>query len=317
MPRPRRVSCGHQQKGICVECRRAQYRDYAQRERDRDLARRNATTRVCQHRHGPGVCGTLLEHRTDALGRVVTTCWKCERRRAGVCRDCPRPVEGRIGSAVRCAGCKARARDEQVRAYAVRSHDVVLQNARRRYHADPDKRAKDNEYKRLWRKANPEKVRAQKRRAALRQPKRVRQYMARYRGKHREHYREIARRRYYELNPIRPDPKCTKCGAAIAWEPPGRPYLTCDACCWPYQLRAREAKRAALQAAAAAESIDVSPAKPVRVRRPRGRKLNEHGQRLCLGVACTTVVTGRTKKCEPCRRRETEIARTALAEVAA
>ena len=173
------------------------HRDYARRERARDLERRNATARVCQHRHGPGICGTMLEHRANALGRVVTSCPKCERRRAGICRDCPRAVEGRVGSAVRCAECKARARDEQVRAYAVRSHDVVLANAKRRYRKNRAERKRRAEYKRRWRKLNPDKVKAQKRREALRQSSTRLEYHRAYRERRKAERARRELRRYH------------------------------------------------------------------------------------------------------------------------
>jgi hypothetical protein len=310
----RRASCGHQVKGICATCRRAQQRFYAQRARDRELAKRIVGAAKCPK----GFCGGHLETTTDAIGRTVVVCAWCVRKARGICRDCPAPVDGTRGKALRCAIHARERQNANVRAYAERHHETVNARARAYYQTDPEKRAKSNEYKRQWRKANREKVRAQKRRAALRQPKRVREYMARYRKKHREHYREAQRCRYYAEHPVRPDPHCTNCGKAIVWEPPGRPYLTCDECCWPYQLRQREAKRAAHAAAITNAPVVPERPKPVKVRRPKARNYNQNGERLCLGDGCTTIVTGRTKKCEPCKQHERELAAAAIrARVAA
>jgi hypothetical protein len=306
----RRVSCGHQPKGTCRDCQRAKNRASAKRARDRELAIRIQGATRCPKRLGPGTCGGLLETTTDPIGRTVVVCAWCDRKERGLCRTCPSPVAGTVGKAVFCATCKRKRQNENVRRFVERNHERVLAKAREYYH-DPERHARRLEYKRQWRKANPDKVRAQKRRAALRQPKRVREYMARYRKKHREHYREMQLRRYYEAHPVRPDPHCTKCGNAIAWEPPGRPYLTCDDCCWPYQLRQRETKRARLAALANAPVVQ-EPPKPVKVRRPKSRKYNANGQRLCLGDGCTTVVTGRTKKCQPCKQRDHELALAAI-----
>lgn len=87
----------------------------------------------CDHHHGAGErCGALLVERLDrTLGRVALDCPACARRVRGLCRDCPRPVAGVIGRAVRCADCKA---------------------------------AKIREDKRRWRTRDPAKARAVQRR---------------------------------------------------------------------------------------------------------------------------------------------------------
>jgi ATPase subunit of ABC transporter with duplicated ATPase domains len=87
---------------------------------------------------------------------------------AGICADCNRPVEGRVGSAVRCAEHKKARTAEFYRAYRRDNPQKVRASARRYYKSDKVRRKARAEYKRAWRKANRDKVRAQKRRSALR-----------------------------------------------------------------------------------------------------------------------------------------------------
>lgn len=64
----------------------------------------------CTFKLGAGTrCGGSVSFSTDSLGRLVEHCPRCARRRAGLCADCPRPVDGAIGKALRCAICKKRA----------------------------------------------------------------------------------------------------------------------------------------------------------------------------------------------------------------
>lgn len=61
----------------------------------------------CDVRRAKGLlCGALLVHSTDAIGRIHWTCPACTRRKAGICRDCPRPVVGKRGRAEYCASCR-------------------------------------------------------------------------------------------------------------------------------------------------------------------------------------------------------------------
>lgn len=50
-------------------------------------------------------CGGALVSRIDRIGRVHFDCPRCERRLAGVCAECPRPVRGRVGRAEFCESC--------------------------------------------------------------------------------------------------------------------------------------------------------------------------------------------------------------------
>lgn len=73
----------------------------------------------CDHKHGNGArCGAPLTMHTDRIGRLLTSCPACTRRRDGRCRDCPRPVTGCRGRAIYCDGCRlARARGVHARWY--------------------------------------------------------------------------------------------------------------------------------------------------------------------------------------------------------
>lgn len=197
---------------------------------------------VCRKRG----CGCVIEPLMLPGGKVVDHCAWCARRRAGVCRDCGRRVEGTIGKAIRCAEHK-------------RSHRQALE---RRRMADPDNRAHKNAG---WRRRYHETDYGNRKRAASRawrQRMTKEQRRAKHRrfllseGPAREHYletqrrhnrnpmriqkkREHARRRYYEAHPVRPDPKCLVCGAPIAWTGKGRPRLRCDEHVSAAELRRR------------------------------------------------------------------------------
>lgn len=73
----------------------------------------------CAYRMGNYRCPGLEEAVTDRLGRVRYHCATCARRRAGICADCPRRVNGVVGRAVRCAGHqRAKTREDGAQWYA-------------------------------------------------------------------------------------------------------------------------------------------------------------------------------------------------------
>lgn len=192
---------------------------------------------VCLRAH----CGYRLQFTTDTFGRTIARCDWCERRRRGICRDCPSRVGGTIGKALRCARCKREARRAAARRYdnGHREH-----RARRDHERSAASRARHNAKRRQWRKAHPDQVKAQKRRASLRQSLRRLQYWRHYNARHREGRRAAELRRYYRLHPVRPSCRCTDCGARVSWTPGhGRPPRRCDACCAPGELRRRLRKR--------------------------------------------------------------------------
>jgi hypothetical protein len=163
--------------------RRTYQREYARERYQRSLAAKRLSARVCPRRFGLyGVCGSALVSYTDGSGNLVVRCPACERFEKGLCRDCNLPVDGAVRKARRCAKHKAEATRKSLRNYAENNRDLVNRRGRKSY-KNKEVRRRRNEYKRLWRKANPDKVRAQKRRAALRQPQHVLEYQREYRAK--------------------------------------------------------------------------------------------------------------------------------------
>lgn len=153
-------------------------REWARRKRAALLAaeRREATT--CPRRMGPGICGGTLRW-TRAVDRSwKRSCPRCERREAGTCQDCDQPVAGRVRSALRCATHQRRRQLQHGHDYKQRHYATVRRKWRKYHKSHASEKAA---YKRLWRKLNREKVRAQKRRYALRQKARAREYHLAYR----------------------------------------------------------------------------------------------------------------------------------------
>lgn len=149
--------------------RRAYARIYARKRRAARLAAKNVGAATCQRGLGRfGVCGGVLETVTDGHGSTRVLCPLCRRRERGICRDCGLPVAGTIGRAIRCAYHLHIERNAASERYRERSPDEARSSARGYYRARDDRRERRNEYKRAWRKANRDKVRAQKRRANLR-----------------------------------------------------------------------------------------------------------------------------------------------------
>lgn len=78
---------------------------------------------------GPGgkVCGTRMVERRTTFGRLDWDCPRCERRRLGLCADCPQPVDGKVGVALRCATCRKLAHREDKRRYMRRDPEHIDQ----------------------------------------------------------------------------------------------------------------------------------------------------------------------------------------------
>lgn len=190
----------------------------------------------------PG-CGrrpVRLDTRDGRLVEIDDPC-RCPtwRRLHCVCRWCERPVTGKPKVAVYCERHRkaARAKSQQAyyhstngkyaREYRESHREELRIKARLAYQLDPEKRRQRNEYKREWRKRNRDKVRAQKRRAALRRGGETPASIVRWR-----------------------------------------------------------------------EEVEAGRRTPKRARR------NARGDRLCLTPDCPSVMRGRAKKCERCKRRE-------------
>lgn len=253
------------------------------------------------------MCGGLLNTDTDALGRTVVRCGRCERRRKGLCRDCPARVYGAVGRAIRCGPCRDRAIAASIRKHGELHRDERRVRARERAKAlAPEHRARKNEYKRLYRLAHPDKVRAQKRREALRQGKHRLAWHRRYnkRKARQRQKRQWARARYYELHPTRPVPTCAVCHLFIDWTPApgkGRPPVRCDGCARPDEKKRRAERGVAYVAVSEPPSGDWVPIIPKR--QPRS----------CLTPGCSNRLAGREKKCAACKRTERDIAQQLLA----
>jgi hypothetical protein len=188
-------------------------REWQQRKRDAALAKRNHGRERCQKRHGRfGICGALLEYVDEKSESAETYCPACERQRLGVCRDCDSPVDGKAGKALRCAEHKHAATIAAGRRHFRRHHDKELAEARRSYQQNEAVRRRRNEYKRAWRKANRDKVRAQKRREALRQRARRTEYHRARRERERERLARRELNRYHGIVAVR---TCLTCDTVV------------------------------------------------------------------------------------------------------
>lgn len=239
------------------------------------------------------ICRGPLIDETDGTGRASLRCLRCERRLAGICRDCPAPVEGSLGKAVRCARCKVVARQVAARRSELRDRDGRRRRARARYRANADQREKKAIYSRAWRARHEADVAKHKRREALRQSPSRLEYFRAYNAKRREQKRAHARAAYYRRHPERPQPICRTCQAVIPWAPPGRPPVECNACAPAHVVRRR---RAVLASSASLAS-------------PAGLEPQQHA---CSGH-CGRMLTGTRKKCDDCKAA---FRRDALARVA-
>lgn len=106
-------------------------------------------------------CRGMLRIASDHLGNVAVICDWCERKRAGICRDCPSPlVPDTLGrnNSPRCLECAVRQRIESSRRFAriqYREHRKKLlarKRAKPRTEAD---RARQREKSRRWRELHP------------------------------------------------------------------------------------------------------------------------------------------------------------------
>lgn len=298
--------------------RSAQRRSAAQKRLARQAAR-NAGQMVCQ----VGFCGGTLLTDIDALGRTVVRCPQCERRRAGICRDCPRPVAGTVGRALRCAACADRRRRAQIRQSVARHAEEIRAKNRQRFreqNADPRARARLLEYKRLWRKANPDKVRAQKQRYVERHGANGASAYIRYHRRYNATPAARAKRHAATAAAAaeRPAPRCRQCGREIPWarRRGGHRPMRCIFHRDRYAVRANVKRWVARDEAddmAAAPARRIASRPRLKVQRPQPARYATTGQRLCTTPGCDIVLTGRKKKCRQCRARDHEVARRALA----
>lgn len=304
---------------------------YARAKRERQLAELQRTSSTCPRKAGSGRCGGVLETIIERGGGTRVACPLCERRKRGICRDCPKPVAGRVGTALRCAEHKRTALRRQILASQERLRDEINARARKRLRdlkrdGDPRYQAK-LEYKRAYRKANRDKVRAQKKRSYERRKAQILGeggYFPAYRRRHAAHYRDLMQQKTRARQALWTPPVCVAegCGAVIRydWQPRGRmvgrPPKRCDAHCLPHQLRHREALRNALVERARAEMNAGEPSRARVPHRPPGyyETRAAGGLRRCVTPGCDRVLTGRRKKCTRCKEAEAQAAAQLLAQ---
>lgn len=168
--------------------RRRYQREYARKRHEAEIAQRSRGVGTCQRRFGRfEVCGSVLETIVLRGGTTRTSCPRCERFKAGICRDCPARVAGRVRKARRCAACTEEAHHESIVKYRTNNRRLVNRRAKLAARANWKRNA---DYKRLWRLAYPEKVAAQKRRYYLRQPQTAYEYQHERRKTHHPHFEE-------------------------------------------------------------------------------------------------------------------------------
>lgn len=222
-----------------AERRRVRDRLARRRRRLKEFQELAAGQRFCPVRHGPkATCGARLLETTDRLGRVAVSCPACDRRRRGICRDCPRPVAGIVGRSLRCADCKVRFATECCTRNRVRHRDDINKRRRQQLRKRPDLRAKKNAYRKAYRLAHPEKVREWKRKEALKQDPRV-LAAARLRNAELRKANAPRRRALWRQEHPAPAPTCKHCTRAIPWDtrgaggislgPPPRYCIFCEA----------------------------------------------------------------------------------------
>ena len=173
-----------------AKCREYQ-RVYAAKVRARKLAAANASSTHCTRRAGPGRCGGRLETRIVELGRTEVVCPRCERRKAGLCLRCPRPVYGQRGRAIYCAACHKRANAEAAAKSGELHREARLRRSREYYQLNAERRQRRNEYKKAYRAANPEKVKGYKAAYAAKHSKNPDSQYLTYQRKRRAEQREL------------------------------------------------------------------------------------------------------------------------------
>jgi hypothetical protein len=194
-----------------------------------------------------GTCGAPMQERIDHLGRILWQCPRCTWQEAGRCWRCSQPRENTSSRASLCAACRVVRRRE---ATARRDKDPARKHQRRAGERRRQRSAKRRAWKAAWRKANPDKIRAYKRKYALNPSPTRKATEARHNAcpKRQAIKRAQALARYYALHPERPQPVCRVCQAAIPFVPPGRPKTRCDACVPTSVLAKRRSQSVAVAA---------------------------------------------------------------------
>jgi hypothetical protein len=183
-------------------------------------------------------CGGIITSHVVEFGRVVHSCARCERKARGICRDCPNPVYGRVGWALRCETCAAKKRaleDKRFRADPdVKRH--IAARDRKKYRKNKAFRDRKRRQRREWAARHRDEVARAKRRFLMREGPSRDRYLATQRRHNAdpvraEKKRVHARARYYVLHPERPLPICAGCRLRLNWGGTGAPPKWCDDCC--------------------------------------------------------------------------------------
>lgn len=204
--------------------RRTYAREYARKRR-----RARWTEIAMNSERCPAMLGNKKPCRAPLQNRGGTPfCPRCDLKARGLCIDCgTAPVDGEPRKALRCRTCKklerAAAEDRWKKKHPGRVK-AQWKRRKRRWQERPEEHAEALKRKRLWRQANPTRVRNSKgawgRSAAARAYQKA--YRARLSAERRERERERARLR--KLGIIMTHP-CTGCGAPLT----GR-SKKCDGC---------------------------------------------------------------------------------------
>lgn len=76
-------------------------------------------------------CRATMTEVMDRLGRLSWRCDVCARRKAGVCKHCPRKVVGTVGRSHFCAECRAAKKKVVRRAWINANRDKVRKSSRK------------------------------------------------------------------------------------------------------------------------------------------------------------------------------------------
>lgn len=79
--------------------------------------------------------GILVERQDRIIGRVLWVCPQCARFRAGICQECPRPVDGVVGKSRRCADCRSAYARRKGRHYWHQNKPTLEIRRKRRFRA--------------------------------------------------------------------------------------------------------------------------------------------------------------------------------------
>jgi len=169
---------------------------------------------------------------------------------------------------------------------------------------DAERRAKKNAYRKAWRLAHPEQVKAWKRREGLKRDTkrlaRARKVNARRRVRKSAHMRAM----YHAQTPA-PAHCCRRCDRAIPWEGRGfggncgRPPVVCVFC------KAKE------RPGCLRKEIDDWAARADREGKVRRTPIVLLAPRTCL--TCPTIMTGTRKRCDACLTSDRDAAAQLLA----